>query len=112
MLLREENTFTIKDVEYAILEPNGKLSVLSKPEKETVTREDLRLPSSPGNRRIPTQVVSDGRIISGNLKALNLNVTWLEQELSKEGVTPDQVFYAEIQEDGSLFLDEYHDSIH
>ncbi len=43
MLLREKDIFNISDVEFAILEPHGKLSVLKKPVRDSVTREDMNI---------------------------------------------------------------------
>ncbi len=55
---------------------------------------------------LTTEVVSDGKIISENLTKLNLDVNWLHQQLLQAGVkSVEDVFYAEVQEDGSLFID-------
>jgi len=100
MMLREEGVFSIQEVEYAILEPNGKISVLKKQEQRTPTRRDLRLPIS-SETYLPSEIICDGRIVEKNLKELGLNAEWLANQLS--GTKPEQVFYAELQADGTLY---------
>jgi uncharacterized membrane protein YcaP (DUF421 family) len=80
MLLRDKNVFSVREVEYAILEPNGKLSVLKKLEEENVTKKDLQIPL---NQRlyIPTELIVDGQIVRRNLKELNLSQDWLENQI-------------------------------
>lgn len=106
-LLRDKNIFNFSDVDYAIFETNGKLSVLPKEQKQPITKSDLELSNMPKNMfPLTTEVVSDGKIISENLTKLNLDVNWLHQQLLQAGVkSVEDVFYAEVQEDGSLFID-------
>lgn len=105
MLLRKQNIFSITEVEYAILEPNGNLSIMKKPQHQQITKSDMNI-YSPSLSHIPSEVIVDGKIIYDNLKELNLNENWLKNELSKQNInSPKDIFYAEIQEDGSLFID-------
>lgn len=106
-LLRDKNIFNFSDVDYAIFETNGKLSVLPKEQKQPITKSDLELSNMPKNMfPLTTEVVSDGKIISENLTKLNLDVNWLHQQLLQAGVkSVEDVFYAEVQEGGSLFID-------
>ena len=104
MLLRKQNIFSIKEVDYAILEPNGNLSVIKKPQHQQITKSDINIYPSPLNY-IPSEIIVDGKIIYDNLKELNLNEHWLQNELKKQNITSAKdVFYAEIQTDGSLFI--------
>ncbi|MCL2396987.1 MAG: DUF421 domain-containing protein [Defluviitaleaceae bacterium] len=90
MMLRTNNAFSVADVDYAILEPNGDLSVLKK---------------QASAKCLPTMVISEGRVITKNLKELGLTKSWLDDALndlnikSKEGI-----LYAEIQKDGKLHV--------
>ncbi|MDD4588285.1 MAG: DUF421 domain-containing protein [Heliobacteriaceae bacterium] len=104
MMLRNSQVFNIQDVEYAILEPDGKMSVLKKAELEPVTRKDLQIPVSP-YKFLPTEVISDGKLLARNLKELDLSREWLDQELQKAGVAFKDVFYAEVKSDGTLYID-------
>lgn len=105
MLLREEHVFTIKDVAYAILEPNGRLSVMKTKGATSVTREDLKI-NKEEVTIFPSELIVDGQIVEKNLKEFNLNKKWLLQELDKQGITSlKDVFFAELQEDGSVIID-------
>lgn len=107
MLLRNNNVFSIKEVDYAILEPNGQLSILKKQGLEAVTKKDMNIAS--GERKfIPTEIIVDGRLVERNLKELALDSKLIGQQLSKFGVNSvKDVFYAEVQEDGSLYIIRY-----
>lgn len=104
MLLRINNVFSIKDVDYAILEPNGQLSVLKKPEHASVTVSDLKIP--PGtNKYLPTEIIVDGKLVDKNINELNVDKNWLANELKKAGIQSfKDVFFAELQSDGSLYV--------
>ncbi len=107
MMLREQQVFSVQDVHYAILEPNGELSLLKKEPQQTVTKQDLNV-SVPSFIYFPSKIISDGKIVKKNLKELDLNEAWVQEELSKNGIqSVEEVFYAEIQKDGSLFINKY-----
>lgn len=104
MLLRNNNIFSIKDVDYAIMETNGQLSVLKKPEKEFPAKKDLMI-SVDTRRCIPTEIIVDGNIIYRNLKEVSLDEKWLGQQLKQLNITNiKDIFYAQLQEDGSLYV--------
>lgn len=104
MLLRNNSIFSIKDVDYAILEPNGQLSVLKKVEREVITKSDLRIHTSP-RRYLPTEIIVDGIVIERNLREQNLDNAWLGQQLTQSKIsTVADIFYAQLQEDGSLYI--------
>ena len=95
MLLRNKDVFSVGEVEYAILEPNGELSVLKKVE-----------PSGNRRRFLPTELIVDGQLVERNLKELHLTREWLEEELRQKGIESwEDVFFVEIQRDGSLYVD-------
>ena len=104
MLLRANNIFSVQDVDYAILEPNGQLSVLKKSVLEAVTKKDLQL--QPETRiYLPTEIIVDGKVVQRNLKELNLDNKWVHQQISKAGIASvEEVFFAELQSDGSLHI--------
>lgn len=104
MLLREEGIFSINHVEYAILEPDGKLSVMKKQEKELPTKSDLNISTS-ASRYLPSEIISDGEIIKNNLKELGLSDAWIVEQLRQNNINNvKDVFYAELQENGTLFV--------
>ncbi|WFA09113.1 DUF421 domain-containing protein [Tissierella sp. Yu-01] len=103
MMLREQNIFSIKEVDYAILEPNGKLSVLKVQDQLNVIRKDLDIPTSKP-KYFPEEIIIDGKIVYNNLTAYGLNVQWLENQLRQQKIKrASDVFYAELQDDGTLY---------
>lgn len=109
-LLRGKNIFSIQDVEYAILETNGEISVLLKEGKQPLKQENLpyqlsKQPQTP----IPVQIIADGKMIDENLRQLNLNRSWVDDQLKHAGTNLAEVFYAELQQDGSLYIDKRSD---
>lgn len=111
MLLRNKGVFSPEEVEFAILEPDGQLSVLKKEELLPATKKDIKANITP-IQRIPTELVVDGKIVEKNLKKLDVSEVWLDRQLKKAKIDSlDQVFYAELQLDGTLYIDKYQDSI-
>lgn len=73
-LLRKKNIFSISDVDYAIFELDGTLSVMKKDSKQTLTKSDMSINQANVNVfPISTSVISDGEINQENLKKLNLD---------------------------------------
>ncbi len=102
MLLRIKNVFSITEVDYAILEPNGQISVLKKVDFENVTNKNAGISLTP-RRFLPSELVVDGRLVKKNLTELSLSEDWLANELRKKGISRfEEVFYAELQSDGTV----------
>ena len=99
--LRGNNVFNISDVEYAILETNGEITVIQKPDKRTVTPEDLDL--HPEYEGIPYDLVVDGKVMYENLKAIGRDYHWLEKQLKKFNATPQEVLLATINGKEEIF---------
>ncbi|MBN8203353.1 MULTISPECIES: YetF domain-containing protein [Bacillaceae] len=106
-LLRQKDIFSLTDVDYAILETNGDLSVLKKESKQPVTKNDLNIMSPKKDLfPLPTEVISDGKINPGNLSKLHLDKNWLDRELQKANIqSVENVFFAQVQRDGTLYID-------
>ena len=103
MQLRLNQVFSIVDVEYAILEPNGDLTVMKKQGKEPVTKEDMQI--SPGPVGMPSEIITDGKVVEKNLLELGYSRRELDDELRKQGIADIKtVFYAELQQDRSLYV--------
>ena len=79
--LRGDDIFDIADVEYAILETNGEISVITKPEKKNVTLEDMKIDAV--YTGIPYDLVIEGKVMHENLKAIGKDEKWLDNELKK-----------------------------
>lgn len=103
--LREKNINNLADVEFAILETSGKLSVFPKPAQLPVTKQDLKIKGGNYNG-LPIPLVADGRIMSKNLKRINKNEEWLERQLSSHGYNNvRKVYFASLDDNGSFFID-------
>lgn len=110
MQLRDKNIFNIADVEFAVSEPNGKLSVLLKSQKRSLTPHDLQLPTS--YEGVSSELVIDGVIIQQNLKQNSLTEEWLYRELEKQGVkSVKDVMYASLDAGGHLYVDKKEDTM-
>lgn len=104
MMLREQEVFSVLEVDYAILEPDGKLSVLKKQQKQQATKEDMKI-STQNSVYLPSEIIVDGKVVQRNLKELGLDEKWLNSQLKQKKIaTVKEVLYAEIQADGSLYI--------
>lgn len=105
MQLRLNQVFSIQDVEYAILEPNGELTVMKKTDKEPITKEDMKIPSRPVVYGLPTEIIVDGKVVEKNLTELGYTMLQLNVALKNQGIKDIKtVLYAELQQDGSLYI--------
>lgn len=105
MMLREQSIFSLADVQYAVLETNGELSVLKKIGQQEATKTDVQA-AVPVPKYLPTALISDGKLMYQNLKEFNLTEEWLMKQLRNKGVeSVEQVFLAQLQTDGTLWID-------
>ena len=105
-LLREKGVFRVNEVEFAIIEANGGLSVLKKSQYETVQASDLQV--STDYKGLSTPLIVEGRVLIESLKQIDLDVTWLLEEIKKCGVnSKKEVFYGEIDSNGQLHVSPY-----
>ncbi len=100
--LREKGIPDVADVEYAILETSGQLSVILKSALRPVVPQDLKI--MPDYEGLPVTLIIDGRIIDQNLVKANRDEGWLLRELDNLGVhTPHDVFFATLDSKGQLY---------
>ncbi|MCR8848017.1 DUF421 domain-containing protein [Rossellomorea sp. SC111] len=113
VLLRKKNVFSIKEVDYAIFETDGTLSVMKKEKHQPLTKGDQQTFTSLSPTpqvAMPTALIEDGNIVMNSLRELHLDESWLKEQLTSQGITDmTDVFYAEIQKDGTLAVDRYND---
>jgi len=104
MQLREKGVFDLSEVEFAILETHGQLSVLKKTQDLPVTPKDLGLETQ--YKGAASEIIRDGRIVEQNLKQNNLTHEWLYNQLAARSIGRiEDVFYATLATDGTLFVD-------
>ncbi|MCP1156380.1 MULTISPECIES: DUF421 domain-containing protein [Bacillus] len=113
-LLRQKNIFSISDADYAVFETDGKLSVLKKEGKRPLTQSHAAQGNPVPKDAYPvgTAVISDGQLVSQNLDGLNLSQEWIEDQLQQSGASLSDVFYAEVQQNGTLYVDYKDDQLH
>ena len=102
--LRIKDIFDVGEVDFAILETNGKLSVLKKPQEQNPTAKDLNLVSP--YKGLGANLIIDGKILKTHLATAGFDETRLLSELNKRGISsPEQVLIACVFADGTLFID-------
>lgn len=106
-LLRKKNVFQVSDVEFAVMEPSGNISVLLKKENRPLTAKDFGL--SVGEEDEPKTVIMDGEIVREGLLASGFQRGRLMAELKKFGVELKDVFLGQVDAHGQLHLDLYDD---
>jgi len=110
MQLREKDVFDITEVEFAVLEPHGFLSVLKKSSYLPLTINNIG--KHPQYKGMATEIIKDGIVLEQNLSQNNLNFSWLYDELRKRGIDKvSDVFYASLQTDGTLYTDVKQDNL-
>jgi len=109
-LLRNKDVFDLSQVDFAIIETNGQLSVLKKPEYEPLTPKDMSILKAPTG--ISTELIYDGILMHQNLKQLNKTEKWLMDQLKMHEIKDiSEVFLATLTPSGSLYVDKYKDHI-
>ncbi|MFC0212755.1 DUF421 domain-containing protein [Paenibacillus chartarius] len=106
--LRSKGVFKVADVEFAMLETDGQLSVLLKKEQQPLTAASLGLKLKPEQE--PQCVIMEGIVSDQALAAAHKTRGWLEQELKRIGAQAEEVFMGQVDSNGQLTVDLYNDS--
>ncbi len=107
--LREKNAFNVADVEFAVLDSDGKFNVLLKKENQPLTPNHLGIKVAPEQE--PQTVIIDGKIMDEPLATIGLNRHWLNTELKKIGVSIENVFLGQVDSYGQLTVDCFDDKL-
>ncbi len=102
--LRGNNVVNLGDVEYAILETSGNITVIQKPEKRNTIPEDFNI--VPDYEGISYDLVVDGKIMDENLKKLGKNYQWLKKQVEKFNIRPEEALVVTIDGKGQIFCQE------
>lgn len=109
-LMRNQGVFDPNEVDFAIIESNGQLSILKKAELLPLTPKDMNIPVK--NTGISTELIYDGILIEENLRQLDKDKTWLMGELKAHGINNiSEVFLVTLNPEGSIYIDKYDDHI-
>lgn len=108
--LREKDAFMIEEVEMAILETNGQISVMKKPEYQALTPKDIGLKMK--DDHAPSLIIIDGTLLEKRLRPLGYTKDWLLSEIKKKGANQfEDVFLAQIDSNGKVYVDLYDDNL-
>lgn len=103
MKLREKNQFNLADVEFAVMETDGKLSAMPKSGKKPLTPSDMNIQTSGGE--LIKSVIIDGKVIDDTMRNENLNNEWLNEQLNTLGINNvSQVLYAGVDEAKKIYI--------
>jgi uncharacterized membrane protein YcaP (DUF421 family) len=105
-LVRQQGYFSLREVEYAIIETNGMVSVLPKADYDTPKNSDMKIKAE--DPSLPVNMILDGEVVRENLKEAGLDEQWLKNELEKQKIHHvEDVLFAEWMENQPLFVLEY-----
>ena len=99
--LRGNNIVNIGDVEYAILETNGQVTVIQKPDKRNTIPADFNI--QPEYEGIPYDLVIDGKIMYDNIKQIGKNYEWLRKQVNKFNIKPEEALLVTLDGKGQMF---------
>lgn len=99
--LRSKDIVTLSEVEYAILETSGEVSVIKKPEKRNTIPEDFGI--MPEYEGIPYDLIIDGKVMYKNLQAVGKDYEWLKKEIRKFKITPEEALLVTLDGKGQIF---------
>ena len=99
--LRENNIFNIGDVEYAILETSGQVTVIPKPNKRPTVPDDFNI--EPKYEGIPYDLVIEGKVMYKNLEKLGKNYKWLQKQTEKFGIKPEEALIVTIDGNNNFY---------
>lgn len=101
-MLREKDVFHLPDVELAILEANGKLTVYKNGPTSAPTLEDLGLAKR--NCDLSYPLIVEGTVYKDTLSYIKKDAFWLESQLQAKGVCQDDIFYASVDDNGIIYV--------
>lgn len=101
--LRLKGYYNLTDIQYAILETSGQLSIIPKTELSNVTKKDMKIKST--QEQLPVILILDGCIHHENLKKINKDEKWLDKNLKQHGANSSkEVFIALLDSQNKFYL--------
>lgn len=99
---RSNGYFDISEIEYAVMEVNGKLSILPKSENKPITTKDMKIKIEKSS--LCANVIIDGKIMKNNLVNMKKDIKWLEKELKIRGLMLDNVLLSTLDNNEKLIF--------
>ncbi|WP_100372989.1 DUF421 domain-containing protein [Bacillus sp. FJAT-45037] len=110
MDMRLNGAIDLNEVDYAVLEMNGQISVIKKSAHDSATPNDLQIKAP--NKGYPSVIIEDGHIIEANLKNVG-TLDWLHNLIHKHGyANPKEIFVLTIDEAGNVYISPKHTKDH
>jgi uncharacterized membrane protein YcaP (DUF421 family) len=106
--LRINGYFNINEIEYAILETNGQLSIIPKSDYQPVTRKDLNVKAT--KTSLPIILITEGKILSNNLKYIGKDELWLKATLKKNNIADIKKLFIGYMDTNNNFIFQYKDN--
>lgn len=101
--LRQQGILDISEVQFAIFETTGELSIIKKVQDQPVSKKDLNI--TPQEIQLPIELIMDGEIIHKNLVKQQISREWLDAQLQNQNIiSPHEVMYAGLDSQGQFFL--------
>lgn len=107
--LRTKKVFQVADVEFAVLESDGEMNLLLKSDRRPLAPIDLGVHAEAATA--PQTVLLDGKVLDEGLGNLGLSRDWLQTELEKIGILPENVLIGQVDSSGDLYVDLFDDAI-
>ncbi|WP_149094135.1 DUF421 domain-containing protein [Paenibacillus terrae] len=107
--LRSKNVFKVADVEFALMETSGEVNVLLAKDKQAVTLKDLNMLQLP--EKEPTAIIMDGQLMEQEMAYMGITQQWLDAKLKEKSLTVKDVFFAQVDPQGELYIDQYSDNV-
>ncbi|KJD46203.1 DUF421 domain-containing protein [Paenibacillus terrae] len=107
--LRSKNVFKVSDVEFAIMETSGEVNVLLTKEKQPLTPKDLNMRQLP--EKEPTAIIMDGQLMEQQMAYMGITQQWMDAKLKEKSLTVKDVFFAQVDPQGELYIDQYSDNV-
>jgi uncharacterized membrane protein YcaP (DUF421 family) len=105
--LRKKNIFKLSEVEFAVIEPDGQINTLLKKQHLPLTADILGIDVTPESE--PQVIIMDGKVMDKTMATAGINQKWLDKKLNELGITPENVFLAQVDTSGELYIDLYED---
>lgn len=102
-MARQKNAFALGDVEFAVIELNGSLSVQTRSEEQPLTRHDMNLQQKKIGIALP--IIVDGVLLRENLQANHLTEAWVNSQIERKGWSQQDVLYMELDAGGKIKID-------
>ncbi len=102
-MLRQNQTFSVREVAYCYLESNGSLSILKKTQYQNTTQQDFNFPKKPVY--VPVTLIRDGKVLKDELQDIGFDEIWLKKQLASHNISKyKEVFLAEWLEGDGMFV--------